>query len=424
MRLSKSDMPSHISRRHAGQRQHLFACGGHQVTERTALYSPESLLALDGIDELERMKTAVNPFWNRARLDITWSLPVMAGMTESSKISLQQMREATKEELLTFHDPSFIETLDLFGNTGSAFSARFGLDTDDCPVFPGVHRYARLPVGGVIDATIGVAKGKFKNAMSFVGGFHHAMESQAAGFCYLNDTVVAIKKYKELNPGKRVLYLDTDVHHGDGTQKAFYADLDVLTISLHEKSMGFFPGTGGPEEMGIGEGRGYSVNVPLPPLTDDVEYWKAFEDAIVPIWLAYKPDLVFWDIGADAHMGDPLADLMLTFDTYHRLTMTIRQLVHQGKRKLVAVGGGGYNPVTTAKVWTIVLAGLADMALPPVLPNKWLELIKKYGLKIGRDGWTDRPSRMDEEHYPKVKRAVDDAINKVKELIFPVFGLE
>lgn len=394
------------------------------MTGLTAFYSSEKLLALDGIEELEKMKATVNPFWNRARFDVTWSLPVMTGLIDNPNISVQQMREATREELLTFHDPSFVETLDLFGNTGSAFSSRFGLDTDECPVFPGVHEYARLPVGGVIDATIGVAEGKFKNAMSFVGGFHHAMESQAAGFCYLNDAVVAIKRYKELNPGKRVLYLDTDVHHGDGTQKAFYDDPSVLTVSLHEKSMGFFPGTGKSEEIGTGEGTGYSVNIPLPPLTDDVEYWRAFEDAVVPIWLAYKPDLVFWDVGADAHIGDPLADLMLTYDTYYRLTMTVRQLVHQGSRKLVAVGGGGYNPVTTAKVWTVVLAGLADLALPPVLPDKWLELIGKYGLKMGRDGWTDRPSRMDEEHYPKVKRAVDDAIKKVKELIFPVFGLE
>ena len=83
MRLSKGDMPSHISRLHVRERQHLCVCGGNQVTEHTALYSPEKLLALDGIDELERMKAVVNPFWNRARLDVTWSLPVMAGMTES-----------------------------------------------------------------------------------------------------------------------------------------------------------------------------------------------------------------------------------------------------------------------------------------------------------------------------------------------------
>lgn len=394
------------------------------MTELTALYSLEKLLAMDGIDELDKMSAEVNPFWNRARLDVTWSLPVMSGLTKNSRISIQQMREASRDELLVFHEKSYVETLDLFGNTGSAFSARFGLDTTECPIFQDVHKYASLPVGGVIDATIGVSEGKFKNAISFAGGFHHAMESQAAGFCYLNDTVIAIKKYKELNPGKKVLYIDTDVHHGDGTQMAFYDDPDVLTISLHEMSMGFFPGTGRAEEVGIGEGKGYSVNIPLPPLTDDVEYWRAFEDVVVPIWLSYKPDFVFWEVGADAHMDDPLADLMLTYDTYHRLSMTVRQLVHLGRRKLVAVGGGGYNPVTAAKVWTIVLADLADIALPPILPAEWIELAQKYGFNVSRGGWTDRPRRMDNEHHPKVKRAVDDAISKVKELIFPVFGLE
>jgi acetoin utilization protein AcuC len=394
------------------------------LTELTAFYSFEKLLAMDGIDELARMKAEVNPFWNRARLDVTWSLPVMSGLVENPRISVQEMREATREELAMFHDPSYVETLELFGNTGSAFSARFGLDTNECPIFHDVHKYSSLPVGGIIDATIGVSEGKFKNAMSFAGGFHHAMESQAAGFCYLNDTVIAIKKYKELNPGKKVLYLDTDVHHGDGTQMAFYDDPDVLTISLHEMSMGFFPGTGKAEEIGIGEGKGYSVNIPLPPLTDDVQYWKAFEDVVVPIWLAYKPDFVFWDVGADAHMEDPLADLMLTYDTYHRLSKTVRQLVHYGNRKLVAVGGGGYDPVAAAKVWTIVLTDLADISLPAILPGDWIRLAQKYNLKVKRGGWTDRPRRMDDEHYPNVKRAVDDAIDKVKELVFPTFGLE
>ena len=394
------------------------------MTEHTALYSLEKLLALDGLDELERMRAEVNPFWNRARLDVAWSLPVMSGLTEEQNISVQPMREATKEELLSFHDPSYVETLELFGNTGSAFSARFGLDTPECPVFQDVHKYASLPVGGVVDATIGVSEGRFKNAISFIGGFHHAMESKAAGFCYLNDTVISIKKYKELNPGKKVLYIDTDVHHGDGTQMAFYDDPNVLTISLHELSMGFFPGTGRPENIGIGEGKGYSVNIPLPPLTDDVEYWKAFEDLVVPIWLAYKPDFVLWDIGADAHMSDPLADLMLTYDTYHRLSTTIRQLIHLGTRKLVAVGGGGYDPVTAAKVWTIVLSDLADIAPPPILPAEWITLAQKYGLQVRRGGWTDRPRRMEDEHYPNVCRAVDESIRKVKELIFPIFGLE
>ena len=394
------------------------------MSETTALYSPEILLAMSGVDELDKMRVVPNPFWKRARLDLTWSLPRMAGMTDSEKISIQPMREATREELLSFHDPSYVETLELFGNMGTAFSSRFGLDTDECPVFMGVDKYASLPVGAVVDAVMGVAEGKFKNAMSYMGGFHHAMEGKAAGFCYYNDTVIAIKKFRERYPNKRVLYLDTDVHHGDGTQEAFYSDPNVLTISMHELSMGFFPGTGRPEEIGIGEGKGYSVNIPLPPLTDDFVFWNAFEDVVIPLWLAYKPDFVFWEVGADAHQSDPLADLMLTYDTYHRMSMTVRQLVHLGPRKLVTVGGGGYNPVASSRIWAIVLSDLADIVLPPTLPSEWIELAQGSGMPVIRGGWTDRPTRLAEEHYPKVQRVVDEAVAKVKELVFPIHGIE
>ena len=395
-----------------------------KVSEITALYEPTEILELDGVDELEMMSVEPNPYWNRARLDITWALPVMTGMLESDRILKQPMRLATREELSRFHDPSFIETLELFGNMGSAFSSRFGLDTDECPIFRDVHKYASYPVGAVIDATMGVAEGKFQDAMSFLGGYHHATESRAGGFCYYNDVVIAIKILKEKYPNKKILYLDTDVHHGNGTQEAFYVDPNVLTIDLHELSMGFYPGTGKISEMGAGEGKGYNVNIPLPPLTDDVEYWRAFEDLVVPIWLAYKPDFVFWEAGADAYHEDPLADMLLTYDTYHRLSMTIRQLTHLGTKKLVVVGGGGYHPVAAAKIWTIVLSNLADIALPPVLPAEWIELCREYGYEVTRGGWTDRPMRMEYEEYPKVRKAVDDTIREVKEKIFPTFGLE
>jgi acetoin utilization protein AcuC len=348
----------------------------------------------------------------------------MSGILESPRISVQPMRKATREELLLYHDPAYIETLELFGNMGTAFSSRFGLDTDECPIFPGVDQYASYIVGATIDAMMGVAEGKYEDAVSFFGGLHHATESQASGFCYYNDCVVAIKKYQEKYPGKKVLYLDTDAHHGDGTQSAFYHDPNVLTISLHELSMGFYPGTGRPEEVGIGEGKGYSVNIPLPPLTDDVEWWRAFEDVVVPIWLAYKPDFVFWEVGADGYMNDPLTDLMLTYDTYQRMSKTVRQLVHLGTRKLVVTGGGGYNSVAAAKIWTIILADIADIALPPTIPAEWIELCQKHGLQVRRGGWTSRPFRMPSDQYPKIRRAVDDTIAKVKELIFPTFGLD
>jgi acetoin utilization protein AcuC len=379
---------------------------------------------MDGIDELDSMKPTLNPFWNRGRLEITWSLAVMSGFLESGRISVKPMRLATREELLLFHDPSYVETVELFGNMGSAFSSRFGLDTEECPVFYQMDKYASYPVGTTIDAVMSVASGEFEDAMSFLGGFHHATQNLASGFCYYNDVVIAIKKYREMYPNKKVLYLDTDVHHGNGVQHAFYADPNVLKIDMHELSMGFYPGTGRLNEIGLGEGKGYCVNIPLPPLTDDVEYWKAFEDLVVPLWLAYKPDFVFWEVGADAYYEDPLADLMLTYDTYHRLSMTVRQLVHLGRNKLVVVGGGGYNPVAAAKIWTIVLADLADIALPPVLPAEWIELCHKYGYEVTRGYWTDRPRRSEHEHVKNIERVVNDVIKEVKKTIFPILGIE
>jgi acetoin utilization protein AcuC len=394
------------------------------LPELTALYDPKALLKMGGVDQLDRIRTEPNPFWNRARLEITWGLPAALGLPNSHRISVQPMRLATREELRLYHDPSYIETLELFGNMGTAFSSRFGLDTEDCPVFPDVDKYASYPVGATIDAVMGVAEGRFHNAISFFGGFHHAMASMAAGFCYYNDCVIAIKKYRQMYPNKKVLYLDTDAHHSDGTQQAFYSDPKVLTISTHEYSMGFFPGTGQAEEIGEGEGKGYSVNIPLPPLTDDFEYWRAFEDLVVPIWRVYKPDFVFWEVGGDAHEKDPLTDLMLTLDTYQRLSRTVRELVHLGNRKLVIVGGGGYDPVATAKIWTMMLADLADIPLPPILPPSWIDLCHKHGFDVTRTGWTDRPLCTDAEHRQNVHRAVEEAIDTVKRLIFPTFGLQ
>ncbi|MGQ4871996.1 MAG: acetoin utilization protein AcuC [Candidatus Thorarchaeota archaeon] len=393
------------------------------MVQPTAVYSPDAILAIEGMDEIERMEGAPNPFWNPTRFEVTWGLVAMTGLTSPPHVQVEPMRRATRDELTLFHDSSYVETLELFGNMGSAFSKRFGLPSPECPVFTNMHEYAAYTVGATIDAVVGVAEGRFKNAFSFFGGFHHALESKAAGFCYLNDCVVSLKVLKQLRPDVRILYLDTDVHHGDGTQAAFYDDPNVLTISIHEKSMGFFPMTGGIEEIGTGPGKGYSVNIPLPPLTDDVEYWRAFEEIVIPLWEAYQPDFVFWEVGADAHMNDPLADLMLTLDTYQRLSRTVREMVHLGKQDLVAVGGGGYDPVTVARVWSLVLADMAGVCLPPTVPLEWAEMCERLGLKVTRVGWTDRPHRIEVEKVSKIRNAIDRTIEGLKELVFPVHGL-
>ncbi len=393
------------------------------MAKRTALINPAELLKLSGIDDIERQEGAPNPFWNRKRFEITWGLPEAASMTEDSRVETIDMREATTEELRLFHDPSYIETLDLFGNMGMAFSTRFGLPSNECPIFPEVNQYARLTVGGTIDAVMGVARGEYKNAMSFYAGFHHAMSSRASGFSYLNDIAVAINVLRNEFPGTRILYLDTDVHHADGVQNAFYHDSDVLTISIHEKSMGFFPGSGNVEEIGIGEGKGYSVNIPLPPLTDDIEYWRVFEETVIPIWNSYQPDFVIWNLGADAHMEDPLADLLLTLDSYNRLSKTVQEMVYRNNQKLVVLGAGGYSPITAARVYTLILSDLAGICLPPTFPDSWVELCEKHRLVPSVNTWIDKPIRIAIEHLPKIRGAIDRTLKKVRTLIFPILGI-
>ena len=136
------------------------------------------------------------------------------------------------------------------------------------------------------------------------------MPDRASGFCYVNDAVLAIMRLRQR--GLRVAYVDIDAHHGDGVQFAFYDDPNVLTVSTHERGDRLFPGTGFVAEMGEGAGRGYSVNLPLQPFTDDAVYLAAFEAVVPPLAGAFKPDALVIQLGIDSHRTDPLTHLALT----------------------------------------------------------------------------------------------------------------
>ncbi len=146
--------------------------------------------------------------------------------------------------------------------------------------------------------------------------------SKASGFCYVNDPVVGISKL--LHKGKRVVYLDIDAHHGDGVQWAFYGTHQVLTISLHETGYTLFPGTGFENEIGEGEGEGYSVNVPFLPYTDDEIYLWAFEEVVPPLIDAFQPDLVVTQLGVDTFYNDPLTKLNLSIHCFEKVVRRIK----------------------------------------------------------------------------------------------------
>jgi acetoin utilization protein AcuC len=173
----------------------------------------------------------------------------------------------------------------------------------------------------------------------------------------------------------RVAYLDIDVHHGDGVQWLFYDDPRVMTISLHESGRYLFPGTGHTYETGEGDGVGTAVNVPLEPRTGDESYLESF-DTVVPAALrAFAPDLIVLQAGADMHFHDPLADLSVTLagmhDSYRRVVELADELTGG---KLVATGGGGYDPYRTVpRAWAGLWAAMTDRELPDRVPTGWHE---------------------------------------------------
>ena len=207
---------------------------------------------------------------------------------------------------------------------------------------------------------------------------HHAHARQASGFCLYNDLAVAIEHAIQTY-GMRVAYVDIDAHHGDGVQWLFYDRADVMTISLHESGRYLFPGTGHTYETGKGEGRGMSVNLPLEPFTESESYLEGFE-VIVPLALrSFQPDLIVLQAGADMHYYDPLADIALDVTIMHKSYERISELADElCEGKLVATGGGGYDPYRTVpRVWAGLWAALSRQSLADEIPQAWLEQWQK-----------------------------------------------
>ena len=215
------------------------------------------------------------------RVKLTVELARAYGLLDLTNVDVVKPRSATRDELELVHTPAYIDAVeriseaatDPYGNYG------WGIGIGDNPAFRGMHEASALVAGASLVAAEHVASGAVEHAFNPAGGLHHAMPDRASGFCIYDDPAIAIRRLTGL--GERVVYIDVDVHHGDGPQFIFYDDPDVMTISLHESGEYLFPGTGFPEEVGAGPAEGTKVNVALPPLTDHDGYRAAFE-RIVP----------------------------------------------------------------------------------------------------------------------------------------------
>jgi acetoin utilization protein AcuC len=260
-----------------------------------------------------------------------------------------------------------------------------------------------------------VASGEVDVAFHIAGGLHHGRPDQASGFCYVNDLAIAITAL--VQQGYRVAYIDVDVHHGDGVQAAFYDTDQVLTISLHESGRFLFPGTGFVEEIGAGKGKGYAVNLPFPPGTDDALFSAGFAAIVPPLVEAYKPDVVVTQLGVDTFHDDPLAHGELTTTGF---VTVLRQLKALAPRWM-ATGGGGYNLTNVARAWTLAWGVMNGMEVPDTLPEGVLPLMQQAGYA----GRTLRdPERLPSQaRQNRLRVEVQAAIAYLERHVFPIHGI-
>jgi len=280
-----------------------------------------------------------------------------SGFLKNPKCSILTPKPAKLKDLELVHEPDYIELVQQSCAKGGGI-----LDLGDTLASVESCDVALLAVGGVIDAVNLVFKGKARNAFALIRPpGHHAGPYYALGFCLFNNIAVAAAHLIHRLGFNRVLILDIDAHHGNGTQEIFYDTNRVLYISLHQDPRGF-PGTGFMDEIGEGEGLGYKVNVPFPLYADDRLYHKGFNQIAVPIIRQYKPQFVLVSAGFDGHYTDPIGDLSLSTHGYSAIFSKILVLASQlCHGRLVATLEGGYSIHFLGKMVASAIARMANI---------------------------------------------------------------
>lgn len=314
-----------------------------------------------------------HPF-NQQRVKMTLDLLKECNVINESQIISPKI--ASDEEIALIHDKEFIEAVKQAGQGELTpdKAGNYGLGTEDTPIFQHMHEASALLVGGTLLAAEHVMEGHADHALNLGGGLHHGFRGKASGFCVYNDCSIAIKWLRE-NYDARVLYIDTDAHHGDGVQWAFYDDPNVCTVSIHETGRYLFPGTGNYSERGQGAGYGSSFNVPVDAFTEDESWLHIYKTVVKEVAADFRPDVILTQNGVDAHYYDPLTHLSLSMESYDFIPRLAHELAHEYcEGRWIAVGGGGYDiwrvvPRAWGKIWL----AMNEIELSGPLPKEWIE---------------------------------------------------
>ena len=297
-------------------------------------------------------------------------------------------RLATENELALVHDPFYIRTV---ANTAGKHFSRLDPDTG---LSARSYEIARLAAGGLLQAVDALfdPKATILNPNSIFAFVrppgHHAEPARGMGFCLFNNIAIAAKYAKEKYGLKRILIVDWDLHHGNGTQRAFYGDPGVLFFSSHQYP--YYPGTGGFDEVGSGDGRGYTVNAPFPTGFGDAEYINVYSRILTPIALEYRPEIILVSAGFDPFVQDPLGGMKVTGDGFGALTGIVQDIAQKTcSGRILATLEGGYNPEGLRSGVRAVLLTLLGKQNPPsvLAPSPAAEQVIERISTVQRKYW-------------------------------------
>ncbi|CAD6186338.1 unnamed protein product [Caenorhabditis auriculariae] len=286
------------------------------------------------------------------------------------KMEVFRPRPATFEEMTRYHSDEYINFLKNVCpekmHEQKVPLNKFNLG-EDCPVFDGVYEFCQLSCGGSLAAASRLNRNDSDICINWMGGLHHAKKAEASGFCYSNDIVLAILELLKIHP--RVLYIDIDIHHGDGVEEAFYTTDRVMTVSFHKYGE-YFPGTGDSKDIGADKGMYYALNFPLRDGIDDDAYEKIFKPVISRVMEHFRPSAVVLQCGADSLTGDRLGCFNLTLKGHGQCVEFLKSF----NVPLMLVGGGGYTIRNVSRCWCYETAVAVDEEIPNDLPfNDYFE---------------------------------------------------
>ncbi|KAJ5774320.1 hypothetical protein N7457_009216 [Penicillium paradoxum] len=339
------------------------------------------------------------------RIRMTHSLVMNYGLYK--KMEIYRAKPASKYEMTQFHTDEYIDFLskvtpdnmDHFSKEQSRYNVG-----DDCPVFDGLFEFCGISAGGSMEGAARLNRNKCDVAVNWAGGLHHAKKSEASGFCYVNDIVLGILELLRFK--QRVLYVDIDVHHGDGVEEAFYTTDRVMTCSFHKYGE-YFPGTGELRDTGVGQGKNYAVNFPLRDGITDVTYKSIFEPVIRSVMEWYRPEAVVLQCGGDSLSGDRLGCFNLSMRGHANCVNFVKSF----DLPTLVVGGGGYTMRNVARTWAYETGILVGQSLGSELPyNDYYEYFAPdYQLDV-------RPSNMDNantrEYLDKIRNQVVENLKR------------